>query len=154
LNDHLAGAVAALEMLELLEQHHDAPELSEFAAKLRTEVAQDRDHLERLMRDANVAVSGARRAAAWISEKAAELKLRVDDPGGGPLRIFELLEAVSLGIDGKRALWVAMASAADGVAALQGVDYPRLSQRAEAQRHAIEIHRLQWASRALRKKSS
>jgi hypothetical protein len=154
LNDHLAGAVSALEILETLEQQPDAPDLNRFAAELRTEIAEDRDELERLMCRADIAQSTARRAAAWISEKAVELKVRVDDPNGGSLRIFELIEIVALGIDGKRALWAALATAAAGVPALKGVDYSRLSERADAQRQTTEVRRLQWATTALSRRSS
>jgi hypothetical protein len=51
-----------------------------------------------------VPTSAPRRAAAWLAEKLTELKLRLDDPSGGALRLMETLEAVSVGIEGKRLL--------------------------------------------------
>jgi hypothetical protein len=153
LNDHLAGAVFAIEILGTLEQHPDARDLNAFAAELRTAITEDRDELEQLMRRAEIPKSTARRAAGWITEKATELKVRVDDPKGGSLRIFELLELVALGMDGKRALWAALSAVADGLPALRGVDYTRLSDRAGAQRRAIEVRRLQWATTALTRKA-
>jgi hypothetical protein len=154
LNDHFAGAVAALEILETLEHHPDAPHLNRFAAELRSAIANDRDELELLMRRADIEKSTTRRAVGWLSEKAAELKVRVDDPRGGALRAFELIEIVALGIDGKRALWSALATVAVGVPELRDTDFTRLSQRAEEQRQAIEIHRLEWAKAALTQRSS
>ena len=62
---------------------------------------------------AAVAESRTRKATAWLTEKVTELKLRLDDPAGGALRLLEALEAVSLGIEGKRALWRALAAAAE-----------------------------------------
>jgi hypothetical protein len=36
------------------------------------------------------------------------LKLGIDDPPSGLLLLFESLEALSLGIEGKRSLWIAL----------------------------------------------
>jgi hypothetical protein len=52
-----------------------------------------------------------RKAMAWMGEKLAEIKLRLDDPGCGPLHLLEALEAIAIGIEGKRALWRALAAA-------------------------------------------
>jgi hypothetical protein len=147
LNDHLAGAAAALQTLDMLATHPDAAELNRIATELRTAIAEDREALEAIMRRVGVPSSGVRQAVGWIGEKAAELKVRVDDRSDGLLRIFELLEFVALGIDGKRALWAVLRAAA--VPELEGVDYETLSRRADAQRATIEALRLQWGTAAL-----
>jgi len=36
-----------------------------------------------------------------------------DDPSDGSLRLLEMLEAIAIAIEGKRALWTAMAAAAE-----------------------------------------
>lgn len=102
LNDHhLAGAAAALEVLDA--RHNvENPALERFAHELRAAIAEDRDELMRLMRAANIETSHVRRAVGWIGEKAAELKLTLDDPADGGLRTFERLEILALGIDGKK----------------------------------------------------
>jgi hypothetical protein len=105
LNDHLAGSTAALEVLGELAKE----EMSEsWAIAMRSEVATDRQDLESLMRNANIAQSTVRQAAAWLTEKIAELKTRFDDPARGALQRLELIEALALGIDGNRALWAAL----------------------------------------------
>ena len=48
------------------------------------------------------------------------VKLRLDDPSGGALHRLEALEAVSVGIEGKRLLWRALAAAAEGTPGLPG----------------------------------
>jgi len=106
-----------------------------------------------MMGRAGLALSTSRRIAGWIGEKAAELKTYVDDPFSGVLRTFEQIEVVAVGIDGKRALWAALAGAAAGIPELQGVDYSRLIARANQQRQAIEERRLQWAIAALTKQA-
>jgi len=149
LNDHLAGAVVALELLEHLETEHAGTEVGRLAAELRAEVEADRQTLESIMDRLEVARSRTRRAAAWLGEKAAELKLRLDDPSGGSLRLFESLEALSLGIEGKRSLWRALAAAAEEAPDLQLADYQGLIRRAEEQRSRVETARLEAARRAL-----
>jgi hypothetical protein len=147
LNDHLAGSAAALELLAEL---GSVEGLEEWAARLQSDVAEDRHQLEQLMRKADVTQSATRQAVAWITEKLAELKTRVDDRGDGALQRLELIEGLALGIDGKRALWTALNAAADRVPALRGVDYARLIERAEEQRRAVEVRRLEAAADALR----
>ena len=149
LNDHLAGSTAALELLEHLESAHDSAEVVRFAAELRADVAADRQELEALMDRLQVAQSRTRRAAAWLTEKASELKLRWDDRASGALHLLEALDALSVGIEGKRLLWRALAAAAEDALALQGVDYEHLTQRAEEQRGRVEALRLDAARRAL-----
>ena len=149
LNDHLAGATGALELLEHLETEHAGTEVGRLAAELRADVAADRQTLESIMDRLQVAQSRTRKAAAWLGEKAAELKLRLDDPAGGSLRLFESLEALSLGIEGKRSLWRALAAAAEEAPHLRVADYEDLIRRAEEQRSRVEAARLEAARRAL-----
>jgi hypothetical protein len=91
--------------------------------------------------------SSPRQAVAWIGEKATQLKLRLDDPGDGALRLLQTLEAVAIGIKGKRGLWRALAVAA--VPGLKGDDYERLVQRSEEQYRRVEAVRLEAAQTAL-----
>lgn len=94
LNDHLAGSVAALELLEHLEATYAKSELVNFFKQLRADITADRDELEDVMRRLDIGESSARKASAWLAEKMAELKLRLDDPKAGSLRLFESLEAL------------------------------------------------------------
>lgn len=149
LNDHLAGSVGALELLEHLEKEHPDTEVGRLASEVRAEVAADQQVLESLMERLEVTRSRTRRAAAWLGEKAAELKLRLDDPAGGSLRLFESLEALSLGIEGKKSLWQALAAAAEEAPHLRAADYEDLIRRADEQRNRVETARLESARRAL-----
>jgi hypothetical protein len=149
LNDHLAGSVAALELLEHLEAAHASTPLERFFAELREEVTADRQELEALMSRLQVAQSRTRKATAWVAEKITELKLRVDDRAGGALRLLEGLEALSLGIAGKQAMWRALAAAAEDATELQVATYERLVKRAEEQRLRVEVVRLEAAKKAL-----
>jgi hypothetical protein len=150
LNDHLAGSVVALELLEHLQKAHARTPVEGFAAALWADIKSDQEELKGLIAKLDAGTSVMRRAAAWLSEKATELKLKADDPGDGALRLLESLEAVSLGIEGKRNLWLALEAASAANPALRGVDYQRLRQRAEDQRSRAESARLDAAREALR----
>lgn len=146
LNDHLAGSVAALELLEHLETTRDA--LKIFFQQLRTDIASDREELELLMARLEISESRTRKASAWFAEKMTELKLGFDDPGSGNLLLFQSLEALSLGIEGKRSLWLALSAVAKDFPALQ-MDYDRLIERATQQRGRVERLRIEVAPKAL-----
>ena len=149
LNDHLAGSVSALDLLEHLEKSHAGTPLAGFAAGLRAEIAADRGELEALMARLGIAASLPRKAVSWLAEKVTEIKLRVDDPRAGALRDLEILDAVSVGIEGKRLLWRALAASARDRPDLGRLDYERLEHRAEEQRRGVETFRLVAAKAAL-----
>jgi hypothetical protein len=149
LNDHAAGAVAAIDMLEHLEANHRDTELARFAADLRKDVEADNQELENLIKTLDISEGKTRKAAAWLAEKFTDLKLRWDDSSDGPLRLLEVFEALGLGISGKRYLWLALDFAKQDTPALNVTDYQRLIARAEEQRNRVERMRLHAAKAAL-----
>jgi predicted DNA-binding ArsR family transcriptional regulator len=64
LNDHLAGWVVALELLEHLEATHSEDTLRDFFRELHADIAADRDELEALMKALNIDQSRTRKASA------------------------------------------------------------------------------------------
>jgi hypothetical protein len=148
LNDHLAGSTAGLELATYLEAGHFGARTADVAATLRRDIAADRHVLEDLMKQLGVEENRARQATAWLGEKVAELKARWDDPADGPLRLLEIAEALALGIEGKEALWRALASLPDGDPPLV-VDYARLIEGARDQRRRIETIRIMAARSSL-----
>jgi hypothetical protein len=149
LNDHLAGALVALELLQHLERAYSGQAVEQFATALRADIEDDRRELRQLMSHLNVAESKARQATAWVAERVTLMKLRLDDWAAGDFRLFEALEALALGIEGKRALWVALAEAAERAPVLRLLDYDRLVRRAVEQRERVETRRLATALSAL-----
>jgi hypothetical protein len=149
LNDHLSGSVVALELLDDLIATHSEADLIAFFRQLRIDITADRNELQRLMKHLDIGEGRVRRVSAWMAGKITELKLRVDDPNGGPLRLFESLEALSLGIEGKRSLWIALVAAAEKTPSLRILDYERLKQRAQEQRNRVEMLRIETATGAL-----
>lgn len=148
MNDHLAGSTIAIELLEHLESSPDA-EWRDFFRALRTDIESDREKLETLMRELDIDQSKLRKGMAWLGEKFTALKMRLDDPADGALRLFESLEALSLGIEGKRSLWLALGEAAADNPDLRHLDYQNLIARAEEQRGRVERRRLEIAKSTL-----
>jgi hypothetical protein len=74
-----------------------------------------------------------------LSEKFARIKLLLENPAGGQLARLEKLEALALGIEGKRTLL----AIAEEKPALRKVDFARLDQRADDQRKRVESLRIE-----------
>lgn len=149
LNDHLAGSVVALELLEKLGTLYAGMPLGLLLAELRDDISADRNKLEEIMNRLQITQSRTRKLTAWLAEKATELKLRLDDSSDGALYLLETFEVLSLGIEGKKGMWMALAAAAENAEELRTIDYSHLVQRAEQQRQKVEDVRLEAAKKAL-----
>ncbi len=149
LNDHLAGSVAAIELLEHLAEIYADTEEGVFAAGMRDEILADRKVLEQLMAELDISQSKTRQVSAWVAEKLSALKMRFDDPSASSFRFFESMEAVSLGLEGQRSLWRALKTISEHEPALRRLDYDHLMSVAEDQRSRVEAKRLEAAVAAL-----
>lgn len=148
LNDHLAGSVGALDLLDHLARESEGGEDVSLFRALHQEIAAEQAQLRELLRELGGEESGVRKAAGWVAEKVTRLKLRWDDPADDGLRRFEALEALALGITGKLSLWRALAAVADGIPVLQRLDLALLQRRSEDQYAAVERRRLAAAREA------
>lgn len=149
LNDHLAGSVAAVELLDHLIKLQRGSAVERELAAVRAEVEEDQKTLQSLLREVGGKESAVRKAVAWLTEKLGQAKLRLDDPGNGELRVLEALEALTLGIQGKAALWRALAAASAQLPQLQQLDLAALEQRALKQSQRLDTLRLRAAPKAL-----
>jgi hypothetical protein len=148
LNDHLAGSTGAIDLIEHVLAVEEGASIRPFLAELHADVLADRQQLEALMEQLAIDKSRSRQAMAWITEKVARVKLRLDDPRDGALQLLESLEAIAIGIAGKQALWQALQAAVERAPELQGPDYEQLVRRAEEQHRRVEAARLQAATAA------
>jgi hypothetical protein len=144
LQDHLAGAAYAIDLVEFMRDEHQGDELGQFAATLLVDIKTDRDTLQRLADRAGAGSSTFKELTAWFSEKVSRLKLSHDV--GDALGTFEALEFLALGIQGKLALWRALGAVAMADDRLNGMDFGRLAARAEKQHAKVENRRLQVAA--------
>lgn len=149
LNDHLAGSVVALELLDHLMKLQAGTAGERQLQEIREEVAEDRQRLQNILRQVGGKESRARKAAAWLTEKLGRAKLHLEDGGSRRLEILEALETLALGILGKAALWRALAAVAGELRQVGAVDFSALEQRAHRQFQRVDGLRLQAAAVAL-----
>src|SRR4051812_40119602 len=102
LNDHLAGAAFAIELLEHLRDTRETAAVGRLAANVLEEVIEDRDLLQGL-RDRIGGNTSLKETMAQLAERASRIKLRLSsDSDFGE---FETLELLCLGVLGKQKLW-------------------------------------------------
>jgi len=140
INDHIAGSVAALELLEHLISAHSGQPLESFFVNLAREIKSDQAVLKQLLAVAEQKPSVFRNVAGWVTEKFARSKFKLAGQNMGGLGLVQALEMLALGIRGKQLLWRALA--ASEWPALPDVDLARLEQRAIKQQERVEEQRL------------
>jgi hypothetical protein len=82
LQDHLAGALRAVEVLKAMRNHISGEPLGHFADQMLAEVEADRAVLARLTERLGGTPGGMKEWGAWLAEKVSHLKLK----HGGPLK--------------------------------------------------------------------
>jgi uncharacterized short protein YbdD (DUF466 family) len=110
LNDHLGGSTVGVELVQRVANGHRGTELGTFAEGLAPEIKADRDALLEIMDLLGASKDQAKVAMGWITEKFGRLKPNGELREPSPLSPLIELEGLSLGIEGKRSLWVALAS--------------------------------------------
>jgi hypothetical protein len=150
LNDHLAGSVAALELLDRLVETYAGKSLERFFRELRDDICKDQEQLEGLIAKLGIKQSAVRKAGAWLAEKFSRPTIDLEADSKSDLGLFLALEALVLGITGKRSLWRALHAASREVPALVQLDYSDLEQRAIEQCERVEARRLEMARAAFK----
>jgi hypothetical protein len=149
LNDHLAGSTVGLELARRAASENEGTPLGRFLSGLAEEIADDRRALEEMMDTLGVATDHKKVAAGWLAEKAGRLKPNAQLRGYSPLSPLVELEALSLGVEGKRAMWRALREIADEHE-LDAARLDELAKRARRQRDRLERQRVALAPSALR----
>ena len=152
LNDHLAGSVAALELLDRLIENYRAKPLEKFFEGLRDDIRYDQEQLKELMQKLGAEESTVRKAGAWVVEKLSRAKIELSEEREGEVGLLLALEALVLGITGKRSLWRALQAASRTIPRLARLDYAGLEKRAIEQCERIEAKRLEAACTAFQEK--
>lgn len=145
LNDHLAGSVAALELLDRLVETYEGKPLERFFRDLRDDIRSDQEELEKLIAKLGIKESTVRKASAWIAEKFSRPKIDLEADSKFDSGLFLALEALVLGITGKRSLWRALDAASRAMPELARLDYSGLEKRAIDQCERVEARRLEVA---------
>ena len=141
LNDHLAGSTNGRELVRRAASNNRGNEYGAVLSELSSEIDEDRATLLALMRNLNVEVNHAKVIGGWVAEKAGRLKLNGSLRSYSPLSRVVELEALMLGVDGKRNLWVALDALSSGEPVLSAAGLPDLIARADRQLARLEEQR-------------
>jgi hypothetical protein len=117
--------------------------LGESLASLAPEIEDDRRTLLAIMQRSDISRNRLKQATTWLAEKASRVKFR------GETGTFTALETLSLGVQGKLALWIALREVADPKPGLDPDLLDRLIERARAQWQLLERERIQAAKETL-----
>ena len=148
LNDHLAGSVGAIAMVERAIEENAGGLLGRRLEEMLKEIRKDQAVLQDLIERIGSKESPLKMAGAWLAEKAGRVKLGgTDDPD--ELARLEVLEVLGIGIQGKRALWRALRVVARKHAAVRDLDLDLLERRAVEQHDRVEEWRLEAAREVL-----
>jgi hypothetical protein len=150
LEDHWAGAMAGSELAGKLRSKHEGTPQEPFFSELAVAIDADRETLGALMTSLEVPKSRIKEAAGWMVEKLSRLKLNERLTGSPELSTLLEMETLSLGIEGKLALWKSLKTVADRYPPLAAVHLDELIARARQQLDGLERQRLTAAADALR----
>jgi hypothetical protein len=149
LNDHAAGAVAAIELARRCRGNNERTPLGLYLSSLIEEIEADRRILDDVMERVGARKDPIKLAFGWLAEKMGRLKPNGQIIGYSDLSRLEELEGLCLGVEGKTALWRSLQAVAGHDGRLSDLDFSVLITRARAQRTALERHRRAAAAAAL-----
>jgi hypothetical protein len=141
LNDHLAGATAALDLAGRSRDSNRGTEFGPFLEELRGGIEYDRRALEGLMARLDIGKDELKHHLAWVTEKVGRLKPNGFFSSYSPLSRLEELEALTAGVKGKLSLWQALQTVSENPE-LSWFDYGRFIERARSQLDGLEQRRL------------
>jgi hypothetical protein len=148
LNDHLAGAAAAVELVGRIRANNGGTPLDAHLEGLGGDIEADRVTLMSVMEGLAVPRSTPKQVAGRVMETLSRARLSEHvTRNPGVTRLMEL-ETLSLGIEGKLSLWRSLGQIADSHPSLAGADLPVLADRAVRQRAGLEPFRLEAAAQA------
>ncbi len=138
LRDHLGGADMAIRVVQRLGSTHRDSEDGALFQRLSKEFGEDRAVVHTLLTQLGSSGRSIKRAAGFASGAMASVAA-----GGasGDLSLFRTLEALSIGVQGKRCLWRALDSLRTVPSTADGMNFVELEARAVRQWEAIEQRR-------------
>jgi hypothetical protein len=148
LNDHLAGATAAVELSRRAAGSNRGSSYGSFLGQLAREIEEDRDSLVDVMRELGIGIDRLKVLGGWGAEKLGRLKLNGRLLGYSPLSRVVELEALLLAVQGKLALWRSLEHLNTDIPRLGAVDFSALIARAQRQTAQLERNRLRAMSDA------
>jgi hypothetical protein len=149
LKDQLALGVLWRELARRSQHNNRETELGAALDRVATGIAEDVEIFRTIMRRLGIRPDPVKTGLAFGAERLGRLKLNGRLTGYSPLSRFEELEFLTMGIEGKKQLWVTLRDLAKLAARLPDVDFERLIDRAEGQRAELEPFRVRAGVEAL-----
>ena len=140
LNDHLAGSISALEVIDHWAEVHKGEPVSSFFVEIKAHIKADQETLRDIMRALEVEESKIRKAGAWAAEKVGRARLIIAGDEPGSLGLVLTLEGLIMGVTGKKLMWALLAAAK--LPRLSSYNFEQLQRRAEQQIERIEAERI------------
>lgn len=135
LREHLAGADAAIQVVERLTHTHKATTEGMLFASLHQQFVEDRDVVTALLADLGASSRSIKRLAGHATGRMVKAAA-----GGkrGELALFRTLEALAIGVQGKRCMWRAAQALTPPLRAPGHRNFVELESHAVDQWEAIE----------------
>ena len=152
MNDHLAGSMSALELLEHWVRVHDGEQLVDFFRDIKAEVRQDQEKLREVMHSLGIEESNVRQAGAWAAEKVGRVRLMIAGDEPRSVGLMLTLEGLIMGVTGKKLMWRALAAA--NLPQLNGYHFEEVQRRAEQQIERLEAERMRAVPEAFAGRNS
>src|SRR5262249_23003764 len=147
LNDHLAGSVAALELIAHCAHLYKGKRLGAFFTEMGAQIGADQNTLRDLMRRLSIEESKVRKAGAWAGEKLSRALLATAGNERDGLGLLLALEGLIMGIAAKQLLWRALSTM--NLPKLEQFDFEGLQRRAQEQIKHAKAEQIRSARRAL-----
>jgi hypothetical protein len=138
LRDHLGGADMAIRVVHRLCSANRGTEDGTLFRRLLKEFDEDHSVVRTLLTHLGASGRSIKRAAGFASGAVASV------PAGGEpgdLSLLRTLEALAIGVQGKRCMWRALQSLRIGPSTVDGMDFVELEAKAVRQWEAIEERR-------------
>jgi hypothetical protein len=138
LRDHLSGSDSAIRVVRRLGSTHEGTEDGTLFRRLSRELEEDRFVVHALLMKLGASERSIKRAAA-----AASGAVLSATAGGQPgdLSLLRTLEALAIGVQGKRCMWRALQNLRTLPSTVDGMTFVELEARAVRQWEAIEERR-------------
>ena len=138
LRDHLSGADMAIRVVHRLGSTHQRTEDGTLFRRLSRELKEDRAVVHTLLKKLGASGRSIKRAAGFASGTVLSMTA-----GGEPgdLSLLRTLEALAIGVQGKRCMWRALQNLRTVPSSVDDMNFVELEARAVRQWEAIEERR-------------
>lgn len=142
LNDHLSGAVAAVELAKRTrDENDDETALYDFLDTLADDFEHDRETLEDLLDRIDEPQNPLKIGAAYLAERTGRFKPNDQLTGYSPLSRLVELEGLLFMLEGFRVLWRTLAVVAEDDDRIDDYDFDERARRVQRRQHRLDAFR-------------